>query len=124
MKRRMFLSLAAASATIALAGAAAAQSVPSTRLRRPYRDDLATLDERGDLDRSLRNARTDRERARIQSEYRTRMDERAASPAARNATPYQPPPGGWPDPNAANTPAVTGVPETAVPRRRAARVVR
>lgn len=117
MKRRLFLSLAATSALVALATGAAAQSTVDTRMRRPYRDDLATGEERAALDRSLRNARTDRERERIQSEHRTQMNDRARSDAARGVSPYQAPANGWTNPNAPDP--NLGVPGTATPRRRA-----
>jgi len=120
MHRRLFLSLGAAAALVTVADGAAAQSTPQTRMRRAYRDDLMTAEERGTLDRDLRNARTDRERARIQNEHRSRMNERAGSQEARGVAPYQAPASGWSPPGQPQAAPATGIPDASRPRRRGA----
>lgn len=121
MHRRLFLSLGAVAAVATIAGDAAAQSTPQTRMRRAYRDDLMTGDERGTLDRDLRNARTDRERARIENEHRARMNQRAGSQEAHGVEPYRAPANGWSAPGQAPAGPAPGIPDALRPRRRAAR---
>ena len=109
MNRRHFISLAACGALAAVAGDAAAQSPPRTRSARPYRDDLMTDVERGRFDRDMRNARTDRERERVRSEQRGRVDDRAGIGAAENVAPYRAPAAGWPGATDAQGTAPAGV---------------
>jgi hypothetical protein len=70
--------------------------VPLRRAERPYRDDLLTDAERGDYQRDMRNARTDREREALRRDLRSRADERAPIGTSRNVPPYRAPAEGWP----------------------------
>jgi hypothetical protein len=104
-RRRFLLQAILAGAGVAASAAAVAQGVPRTRAERPYRDDLMTDAERGDFQRDMRNARTDREREALRREQRDRADARAPIGTSQNVPPYRAPSGGWPGTPGAVTPA-------------------